>query len=177
MLPVRHFFTGAPGSRWSGVAQEIEAAGFYDTSDRIPERTYTHGKYSGHVGAYFGTGMEFPALLEPEVLDAPYSGIGTRLHKSHEWPYMLDMIVEQYPDCWITMLYRDSNACLAWWLEAGGFDITYPNYDMYENETLMLSMIRSQNHNMLEFASKYNLTWQHIPKHADILKATWKGST
>ena len=82
MLPVRHFFTGAPGSRWSGVAQEIEAAGFYDTSDRIPERTYTHGKYSGHVGAYFGTGMEFPALLEPEVLDAPYSGIGTRLRKS-----------------------------------------------------------------------------------------------
>ena len=87
---------------------------------------------------------------------------------------MLDMIVERYPDCWITMLYRDSNACLAWWLEAGGFNITYPNYDMYENETLMLSMIRSQNHNMLEFASKHNLTWQHIPKHADILKAIWK---
>lgn len=176
MLPVRHFFTGAPGSRWSGVSQEIEATGFYDTSDRTPERTYTHGKYSGHVGAYFGTGMEFPAVIEPEVLDAPYTGIGTRLHKSHEWAYMLDMIVKRYPECWITMLYRDSHACLDWWLEAGGFNITYPNYDMYENETLMLSMIRGQNYHMLEFAQRHNLTWEHIPKHADILKATWKGS-
>jgi len=174
MLPVRHFFTGAPGSRWSGVAQDIEANGFYDTSDRTPERTYTHNEFSGHVGAYFGTGMEFPASLDPEVLDAPYTGIGTRLHKSHEWAYMLDDIVEQYPDCWITLLYREDYKCLTWWLQAGGFDITYPNYDMYQNESVMLSMIGAQNHHILEFAHKHKLTWHHVDSHADVLKATWK---
>ena len=171
MLPVRHFFTGAPGSRWSGVAQDIEASGFYDTSDRTPERTYTHNQFSGHIGAYFGTGMEFPASLDPEVLDAPYTGIGTRLHKSHEWAYMLDDIVEQYPDCWITLLYRDNQKCLDWWLQAGGFDITYPNYDHYIDEKTMAKHIAIQNDAILKFAHKHKLMWKHHHKHHDILIA------
>ena len=174
MLPERHFFTGVPGSRWSGVSQDIESSDLYDITDRTPERTYTHDSFNGHVGVYFGTGMEFPASLDTEVLDAPYSGIGTRLHKSHEWSYMLDDIVEQYPDCWITLLYRDSQACLEWWLQAGGFSITYPNYDAYKNEEVMLAMIRTQNNHMLEYAHKHKLIWNHIPKHLDILMTTWK---
>ena len=35
----RVFLTGVPGSRWSGIAQEIESEGGYDISDRTPERT------------------------------------------------------------------------------------------------------------------------------------------
>ena len=44
----RIFLTGVPGSRWSGIAQEIETEDF-NTSDRTPERTYSHNKYSGHI--------------------------------------------------------------------------------------------------------------------------------
>ena len=76
----RIFLTGVPGSRWSGIAQEIESEGDYDVSDHS-ERTYTHGEYSGHIGAYFGTGMEFPAILDTKNLDLPYRGTGTKLRK------------------------------------------------------------------------------------------------
>jgi len=175
MLPRRHFFTGVPGSRWSGVSQDIESSRLYDTSDRIPQRTYTHNQYSGHVGAYFGTGMEFPASLDPAVLDAPYTGSGCRLHKSHEWAYMLDDIIKTYPDCWITLIYRPDAASFEWWKQAGGWDISYPNYDFYVDDAGMQQHIKLMNEAMLEFSHRHNLVWHHVGKHADILKTTWKG--
>ena len=89
-LPKYIFFTGVPGSRWSGIAQEIKQDARYDTSDRAPHRVYTHGEFSGHKDAYFGTGMEFPAILDEENLEEPFTGTGTRLLMSHEWPYYFD---------------------------------------------------------------------------------------
>jgi hypothetical protein len=62
-IPKRLFLTGVPGSRWSGIAQEIEDAVDADCSDRTENRRFTHSNFSGHVGAYFGSGMEFPAVL------------------------------------------------------------------------------------------------------------------
>ena len=56
MLSLSTFFTGAPGSKWSGIAQQIEAMDSnWEISDRTPEREYSHGEYSGHKGVYFGT--------------------------------------------------------------------------------------------------------------------------
>jgi hypothetical protein len=57
-LPNHIFFTGAPGSRWSGIAQTIETLPGFNVSDRNPRREYAHNTYSGHKGAYFGHGME-----------------------------------------------------------------------------------------------------------------------
>ena len=68
------FFTGVPGSRWSGIAQTLEAMPGFNISDRTPEREYTHHQYSGHVGAYFGKGMEFEA--DPARVDQAYSDPG-----------------------------------------------------------------------------------------------------
>ena len=59
IIPEHIFFTGVPGSRWSGIAQTIETIPGFNTSDRTPERAYDHHAYSGHKGAYFGWGMEF----------------------------------------------------------------------------------------------------------------------
>jgi hypothetical protein len=53
-LPNHIFFTGVPGSRWSGIAQTIESIPGFNTSDRNPGREYQHNTYSGHKGAYFG---------------------------------------------------------------------------------------------------------------------------
>ena len=51
MIPEHIFFTGVPGSRWSGIAQTIETIPGFNTSDRTPERTYDHHQFTGHKGA------------------------------------------------------------------------------------------------------------------------------
>jgi hypothetical protein len=42
------FFTGVPGSRWSGIAREMKLDPLYDTSDRAEHRVYQHHGFSGH---------------------------------------------------------------------------------------------------------------------------------
>jgi hypothetical protein len=176
MLPDRIFFTGVPGSRWSGIAQEIEANGDYNTSDRTTERCYSHREFSGHVGAYFGTGMEFSANLEQSNLDLPYTGTGCKLHKSHEWAYKLHCITAIYPNDWIILVYRSDSLSFNWWKQAGGFKITYPDYSWYENDLGMIRKIREQNQLILEFAQQKKLTWTQHHKHSDVFIATYKGT-
>ncbi len=43
------FFTGVPGSRWSGVAQRLKRENEYNITDRAPHRVYRHGDYDGHL--------------------------------------------------------------------------------------------------------------------------------
>ena len=176
MLPTRIFFTGVPGSRWSGIAQEIEAAPGFDISDRTPKRSYSHSEFSGHTGAYFGTGMEFPAELHESNLDLPYNGTGCKLHKSHEWAYKLHCITVMYPSDWITLVYRADAASFNWWKEAGGWKISYPNYDWYENDLGMIQKIQEQNRLILAFAQQKKLYWTQHHKHADVFIATYKGT-
>lgn len=162
-IPDRIFFTGVPGSRWSGIAQKLEQDLNLNVSDRNSNREYVHGKFSGHAGSYFGTGMEFPASLESTNLDSPYSDQRPgKLHKSHEWAYMLDDIVIQYPNDAIILIYRSNEDSFKWWKEAGGWNITYPNYDWYVNDQKMLEKIAEQNKLILEFASNNNLKWNSV---------------
>lgn len=159
-LPNRLFFTGVPGSRWSGIAQLIESTGGFDTTDRTPEREYTHAEFSGHVGAYFGTGMEFPAELDKANIDAPFSGTGCKLIKSHEWHNQLDAISEQYPEDWILIVQRPIERSLNWWIEAGGFDITYPDYSHYQNVQGMIKAMHTADKDYKQFAKDRGLEWQ-----------------
>ena len=181
MLSLSTFFTGAPGSKWSGIAQQIEAMDSnWDISDRTPEREYNHGEYSGHKGVYFGTGMEFPADpaeggLDRDNLDAPYTdNTGTKLIMSHEWPYYFNEIISRYPEAWIQLVYRSDWASFLWWKRAGGFDITYPNYDWYETDYLMTKRIEEQNKLILDFGQRHMLKWIQHSKHEDIFIATYK---
>ena len=43
-------FTGAPGSKWSSVAESIYRSPDIDQTDSISERAYNHGVVK-HVGA------------------------------------------------------------------------------------------------------------------------------
>ena len=54
---------------------------------------------------------------------------------------MLDDIVEWYHRAGIILIYRPNEASLEWWLQAGGFNITYPNYDYYKDEKTMAKHI------------------------------------
>ena len=124
------FFTGVPGSRWSGIAREIKTDPQYDSSDRAEHREYKHHGFAGHKESYFGTGMEFDCSLDRTNLDAPYTDdVGCKLLMSHEWPYYFEAIQDAYPLAWIQLIYRPNWESFVWWKEAGGFDITYPNYD------------------------------------------------
>lgn len=164
-LPDRIFLIGAPGSRWSGIAQDIEnnVAGF-NTTDRDPRRTYQHHSFSGHLGAYFGTGWEFSTALDVANLDAPYTNTaGTRMLKSHEWAYKLADIHQQYPESWIFLVYRPDMAAYAWWHEAGGFQIKYPDYLPYYRDSInMFTEIQQMNSAILQFSQKHDLAWAHI---------------
>jgi hypothetical protein len=105
MLPNRIFFTGVPGSRWSGIAQTLEQLDGFNTSDRTPARSYNHNQYSGHKGAYFGTGMELEAYLDERYIDYAWAEQGgTRIVKSHDWAYKLDLVRQQFPNDWIMLV-------------------------------------------------------------------------
>jgi hypothetical protein len=184
MLPERIFFTGVPGSRWSGIAQILESVPGFNTSDRTTERTYTHHSYTGHVGAYFGWGMEFEPLInfvgKHHIDQAWIQPGGCRLVKSHQWPDKFAEIERHYPDDWIMLVYRPDMASYAWWHEAGGFQIKYPNYKWYKDEADMLHEISRTNKLILNYACEKRARWEwvferfghwvKIPKiHSDIL--------
>lgn len=165
MLPDKIFMIGAPGSRWSGIAQNIEdnIPGM-NTSDRRPDREYNHHGFSGHLGVYFGTGWEHDTSLDAENLDNGFEHTqGTRILKGHEWAYQLDEIRDRYPGAWIMLVYRPDMSCYSWWHEAGGFGITYPDYHPYYRDSAnMLGEIARQNRAIMQFAQKYDATWHHI---------------
>ncbi len=165
MLPDKIFLVGAPGSRWSGIAQDIEDGipGFNST-DRRPEREYRHHNFTGHLGAYFGTGWEFDTSLNEDNLAAPFEHTqGTRFLKSHEWAYQLDEIHDRYRDAWIMLVYRPDMSCYSWWHQAGGFGITYPDYHPYYRDSAnMMGEIMRQNQAMMQFAQRHDAHWHHI---------------
>ena len=173
MLPDKIFFCGVPGSRWSGIAQELKSNPGYNTSDRADHRVYEHSKYSGHYDAYFGTGMEFDCTLTEENLSAPFARKeGCKILLSHEWAYKLDEIKAKFPNDWIYLIYRASWESFLWWKAAGGFKITYPNYDWYVDDETMCERIEEQNKLILSFAQKHKLSWTQHHKHEDIFITT-----
>lgn len=155
----RYFFTGAPGSRWSALAQIIEDAGDFDISDRNSNRNYNHEAFTGHKGMYFGKNMECNALLDAQLLDSYFECNRSRLIKSHDWSYNLEDVNSfcKSNNDKLIMVYRDSETCFDWWIQAGGFSITYPDYSWYESERKMFTEILKQNRNILEFVNKHRL--------------------
>ena len=156
---------GVPGSRWSGIAQNIEdSVPGFNTSDRRPDRVYSHHAFSGHLGVYFGTGWEHGTDLEESNLDRGFEHTqGTRILKSHEWAYQLDDIHNRYPQDWIMLVYRPDMAAYAWWHEAGGFQIQYPDYLPYYRDSVnMFTEIQQMNAAILRFSQKHDLAWAHI---------------
>lgn len=159
-LPQKIFFTGVPGSRWSGIAQTIESIPGFNISDRSLKRSFSHNGFTGHKGAYFGRLMEFEARLDSDYLNQAWAkDHGTKLIKSHDWAYSLDRLKDTFPMDWIMLVYRPDHASFDWWKQAGGFNINYPSYTAYQNDEIMRREISWQNQAILTFANDRNLTW------------------
>jgi len=119
--------------------------------------------------------MEFPAILDEENLEEPFERSGTRLLMSHEWCYHFDAIIKKYPEAWIQLIYREDVTSYNWWKQAGGFDITYPDYSWYQDDETMFFKIYEQNQLILDFAQKHVLQWTQHHKHNDIFISTYTG--
>lgn len=140
-------FTGAPGSKWSSVAENIYQSPDIDRSDSTSERTYLRDVVK-HQGAYFDPGMEFDN--NRDNWGKPFSGTGRRIIKSHTFAHQLDQLKDTgHP---IVMVRRSNLECYDWWMQAGGFDITYPNYKTYyKDPDTMWSQIKLQNMDITRF--------------------------
>jgi hypothetical protein len=166
------FMAGAPGSKWSSVAKNIYYSPDIDNTDYSDEWTYYHDA-SGemtlmHMGAYFDPGMEcnLPESLseltkyQAELLfNAPFSGDGVRIIKSHIfcYPENIDYLRKHWPDCPIVLVHRSDDACLGWWVKCGHFNITYPNYsEYYVDLKTMATRIKDQNDGLTQALNNYD---------------------
>lgn len=188
------FCTGAPGSKWSGIVRKLATCKEIDNSDCNRERTYAHcnGELK-HFGNYFGPGMEygdfFNRLGEGVVskeqivkeLDKPYSdgeAKGIRLLKSHAFAYALPFLLRTFPESKFLLVWREDNDCFDWWMEAGGFNIKYPNYSWYQNEERMRQQIALENKEILQFSKiqKVNFKYMSFYGMASELELSWDDS-
>ena len=137
--------TGAPGSKWSSVAENIYWSDSIDHTDYTEQRCYKKSGMVKHVGAYWDPGMEF----DNTDWDGPFTGKGTRLIKSHTFTHQLDTLKQTgHP---IVMVYRNDYECYKWWIAAGGFGISYPDYKHFQDLDEMWVHIQKENSDLLEF--------------------------
>ena len=164
------FVSGAPGSKWSSVVKNIYYSPSVDRTDYTDQRTYWHdasGQYDlMHLGVYWGPAMEFGTWFEQldqhsqhenqAEFDAPFSGTGVRIIKSHVFGYHVDYLRRTWPDAPIVLVDRPDDACLGWWVKCGEFGITYPAYrDYYKDLRAMSAAIARENQANRRAAKEY----------------------
>lgn len=164
------FVSGAPGSKWSSVVKNIYYSADVDSTDYSEARTYRHDATGTmellHMGVYWGPAMEFGNHFErldqytreqnEAEFDAPFSGTGVRIIKSHVFGYHIDYIKQTWPDCPIVLVDRSDDACLGWWVKCGEFNITYPLYrDYYKDLREMAAAIARENRGNRQAARDY----------------------
>ena len=164
------FVAGAPGSKWSSVVKNIYFSPDINQSDYSEARTYWHdasGKMDlMHLGVYWDPDMEFGRFFHrlsehdhyqcETEFDAPFSGGGVKIIKSHVFANHIDYIKTTWPDCPIVLAHRPDDACLGWWVKCGQFDITYPSYGYYQDFRNMAEMIQQQNTGIVAAMRKYS---------------------
>ena len=186
------WFTGAPGSKWSGsanVLQSIKSLNF-NITDRSPKREYTHtgptplARSITHTGVYFGPGHGYGEdfhninLIDPDLVEDTIAkewtdpSYGKLLVKSHFFSHNLDYIADTWSDNPIIMILRPSVKCEQGWFGAGGWNISYPDYrPYYKDDDTMKAMIAEHNEKIIDFCNRKNITIQ--PLTADYLKTTF----
>jgi hypothetical protein len=133
------------------VAANIYRSSDIDQTDSTGERSYKNSRVN-HMGSYFDPGMEFDN--DKENWNLPFSGKGKRIIKSHTFAHQLyELKTLKYP---IVMVYRNDVECFKWWQEAGGFNITYPNYSYYETLDKMWERIQDQNKSIMTFIKNHS---------------------
>lgn len=166
---------GAPGSRWSGSIRAIQASIDINSSDDDSDRIYDlidgEMPLGWHRGAYWGPNHQFghnfdclDDLTKEEVIEEfkrPFTDWepGIKVIKSHWFSYHIPLLREWFPKAKLIAFYMPDDFCFDWWHKVGGWNITYPHYDWYENDQRMREQIEIENTNILEHfeLKNYNL--------------------
>jgi hypothetical protein len=171
--------TGAPGCRWSGSVRAIQSHVDINTTDENDSRIYGKpGKRPNdlgwHRGAYWGPGHEFgnsfdrmDLLSKDQILaefQAPFADWhpGIKIIKSHWFSYHLPQLREMFPRARMIGFWMPDDFCFEWWHKVGGWKITYPHYDWYQNDQRMLAQIAIENQNIQDFFSLDQLSLDDI---------------
>ncbi|GAA2405184.1 hypothetical protein GCM10010191_11230 [Actinomadura vinacea] len=176
------FITGAPGSKWSGIAHALSYAEPVNRSDISEDRTYVGEVGVVHLGNYFGPGMEhgedFDRLsrLDKEdlvtELAKPFSRPGgTMIMKSHLFSRHLDHLRALFPKARMLLVHRSEEECLDWWIDCGGFDISFPDYSWYQNLDNMRVQIARDNSALMDFTRRHGLRFQRYDDLAVVADA------
>jgi hypothetical protein len=170
------FVTGAPGSKWSGIAHALSYAEPVNNSDNDATRTYVGEVGVVHFGNYFGPGMgwgedfdrldELPkARLVAELSEPFREPGGVLLLKSHLFARHLDRLRAIFPKSRVLLVYRTDEECLDWWIECGAFSISFPDYSWYQEMANMRAQIEIDNTAILDFARRNSLV---LRRYADL---------
>jgi len=143
--------TGAPGSRWSGVVRDFYYSPDINTSDYKKKNSYTRKGQEKpmHFGEYFGVNQQYSTnRLE---WDKPFkkNSKGLKIIKSHDFAYQLPQLKEHKQP--MLLVYREPILCFRWWKEAGGWDISYPNYEHYGDDEMMFLNIQNESQELQTF--------------------------
>lgn len=155
------FVAGAPGSKWSSVVKNIYYSPSIDRSDSNTERQWFHSATGlatpMHLGAYWDPGMEFDipeycnTLTKEQaetIFDRPFVGTGVKIIKSHVFGLKenIQWLRDTWPESPIVLVHRSSDSCLGWWYRCGGWNIEYPDYSVYyQNTENLIQQIDRQN--------------------------------
>lgn len=184
------FLTGAPGSRWSSVAKYLYSSVDINASDCNNSYTMPGASEPMHLGAYWDPGMEYgknfdkfnevPIIEAMMEFDLPFDtnekpDSRHKVIKSHQFGKYLDYLCRAFPNSPIVIAYRPDDICYNWWKEAGGFDISYPSYNWYNEQ--MEDEIALQNKGILNFVGTHNCTLvkdtKELCKALDISETTY----
>lgn len=158
------FVLGAPGSKWSSVANSIYDLKEITNSDYLKNRTYKEM----HKGAYFDPGMEFGNFFNElekhtkeqfiKELEKPFENDNKiRIIKSHCLSNYIDLLIKWFSHSPIIIVKRTTDSCFGWWKRAGGFNISYPDYKKYYvDDDKMVNEIEYQNFNLSKALKRYD---------------------
>jgi hypothetical protein len=170
--------TGAPGSKWSGLLNAVSFHNDVNDEDKADHRKYfiyyekaDTGqvlKMGWHFGVYFGPDNEYgqkfdnlKAISKEEMVREfakPYeTWDGIKIIKSHWFAYDLDTLTKYFPKAKIVVVWAPDVSCFDWWTHLGGWNITFPVYTWYKEDTRMQSKIREENAYILKFVFEKNL--------------------
>jgi len=166
------FLTGVPGSRWGRLEWILrDNSNIVDQSSWLPHNQDRPDNGTEHYhrfyGPYHNYGEQFDQLhllgargVLAEIersYGKPERSHKIRFVRSHWFAYQLDWIKENLPQVDILMMMREPQQALNWWLESGGWDIEYPNYQWYNNTNNMRRQIMIENACMEKFIRDNNL--------------------
>jgi hypothetical protein len=178
------FAAGAPGSRWTRVLSLLSLHPAINNSDAANVKKQNFTRAVHHFGAYFGPYNEIgenfedlSKLTKEEFLaeiKKPFSNwdTGVKIIKSHWFCHNknLDWLVSNFPDASIMLFYNGDAASYKWWMYNGGFDITFPSYQWYQNDEYMYDVIQENNKTITDFARRHLIKFKFHENYDSLIK-------